>query len=287
MSEKQTETRVVPEGDDAIKGRLREVCETDWGGNLNRMAKALHMPQPALWKILRGDQPPNAQLLVALAKRTTVNVHWVVTGRGPRRLDGAAGVLRGDAVVRPRVPVAKAVLPGRPQQHRDMLGDESLDPLALTPTQYWLQVRKSDPITRIKDEQVNAGDWLLFEADPARFPPADDLVGKLVVVPGSVRGSKEPRLAAVETVEDDRLTVDTFDLGRIDPSQLEEETVIRELPDGKLHAFRRPVLKAQPGKGGRRGTPRRPVHEHELYYNPLGVRSEDLLAVCVLIVRPR
>src|SRR3954454_9822110 len=50
----------------AVKGRLNELCEYDWDGKVTRMAKDLEMPQPALWKILRGDQPPNAQLLVAL-----------------------------------------------------------------------------------------------------------------------------------------------------------------------------------------------------------------------------
>ena len=51
-------------------------------------------------------------------------------------------------------------------------------------------------------------------------------------------------------------------------------------------AIRRPVLKAQPGKGGKRGTPRRPLHPDEEEYIPLDLEYSDLLAVCVLSIRP-
>jgi hypothetical protein len=87
----------------------------------------------------------------------------------------------------------------------------------------------------------------------ARLPPADALDFKLVVVPGAARGVKGPRLARVESVEDGTVYADTFDLGRVDPSQVEEEIVIRELPGGNAHEFRMPVLKAQPGRGGPEG----------------------------------
>src|SRR5439155_23923010 len=117
-------------------------------------------------------------------------------------------------------------------------------------------------------------------------PPIDGLDYRLVVVPGAARGVKEPRLARVESVEDGTVFVDTFDLGSIDPSQVEEEIVVRELPGGSYHAFRRPVLKAQPGKGGKRGTPRRPLHPDEEEYIPLDLEYSDLLAVCVLSIRP-
>jgi hypothetical protein len=121
----------------------------------------------------------------------------------------------------------------------------------------------------------------------ARFPPADALDYRLVVVPGAARGVKGPRLARVESVEDGTVYADTFDLGRVDPSQVEEGIVIRELPGGDYHTFRRRVLKARPGRGGRKGTPRRPLHPGEEEYFPLDLKYGDLLAVCVLSIRPR
>jgi hypothetical protein len=272
----------------AVKGRLNELCIDDWASKITRMARDLHLPQPALWKILRGDQPPNAQLFMALASHTTVNVHWVITGRGPHHLEGKAGVVRGDAVARPHVPVAREFLPGPWRQYPGLLDEAAVDPLAiLTPTQYWVRVRKTDPVIHIKDEELAPGDWLLFETDPVRFPPADELDYRLVVIPGAVRGVKGPRLARVESVEGEMVTVDTFDLGRIDPSQVEEEIVVRELPGGNYHAFRRLVRKAQPGKGGKKGTPRRPLRPDEEEYIPLDLKYGDLLAVCVLSIRPR
>ena len=117
----------------------------------------------------------------------------------------------------------------------------------------------------------------------ARFPPADALDYRLVVVPGAARGVKGPRLARVESVEDGTVYADTFDLGRVDPSQVEEEIVIRELPGGNYNTFRRRVLKARPG----RGTPSRPLHPGEEQYFPLDLKYGDLLAVCILSIRPR
>ena len=65
------------------------------------------------------------------------------------------------------------------------------------------------------------------------------------------------------------------------------QAVIRRLPAGNEHEFRRRVLKAQPGRGGRKGTPRWPLHPGEEEYIPLDLEYGDLLAVCVLSIRPR
>src|SRR4051812_28719413 len=81
--------------DAAIKERLRDLLQTRWGGKLSRMASELHLAQPALWKIVNGDQPVNAKVLVAIAAYTTFNLHWLTTGQGPRSLEGDAALLNG------------------------------------------------------------------------------------------------------------------------------------------------------------------------------------------------
>jgi hypothetical protein len=267
--------------EDAIKDRLRDLAQTVWGGNLARMARDLHLPQPGLWKIIHSDQPINARLLVALIRQTDTNLHWLVTGEGRKSLGDETAVLRGRGVVVPRIPVATQLLPGLPGEHRELLTG-SPDPFAiLSRSQYWLQVQRSDPVARYTDEHVHPGDWLLLETDRARFPSSQEMERKLVVVPG-----KAPRLARVLETDDDSLAVDVFD-ATIDLSHVEEEIVLRELPDGTLHAVKRKVLRDRPARKGHKLGRRRPLNYGELLYTQRQVKYADLLAVCVLHVSDR
>jgi hypothetical protein len=275
-------------GSEAIKERLREVCRDEWGGNLTRMANALGMTQPALWKIVHGSQPLNAQLILALATHTNVNLHWVLLGEGPRTSEKDAALLRGKAVVLPKVPVASRPLPGSPQKHKELLTRGACGPLEsrLSPSQYWLEIKVTDPIVRWKDEQVLPGDWLLIETDRVRFPREADMEGKLVIILFGVPDEERPTLGRVEMVHEDGLDVDTFDLG-IDPSRVEEELVTRKLPNGKYLTFPRKYIREPGGATHSRQPHSRPVSEDDLYYNIPSVEYRELLGVCVLSVRPR
>jgi hypothetical protein len=272
-----------PNSDTMVKERLQELVRTRWQYSLSKMAQALRLPQPGLWKIVKSDLPLNANVLVALARHTDVNIHWLVTGHGSPFRDGEAALLSGDAIVRPKVPVAKQLLPGRPSGHPNDWEEPTFDPLGvLSPTQYWVDVKRSDPIVRYKEEQVRLGDWLLLETDPLRFPPQDSIDGKLVVVPGSFQGkSRAPELARVLDAADDCLEVERFDLG-IDPSLLDEEIVLRKRRDGKFHLVIRKVLGEQPKAKGRRPKRDQVVDPTVLLNNIQWVKYADLLAVCVL-----
>jgi hypothetical protein len=190
--------------------------------------------------------------------------HWLVTGRGPRFLEGEDDLRSGQAIVRPKVPVAKELLPGRPSDHPNDWDEPSSDPLGvLTPTQYWLEVKRSDFIVRHKEQQIRPGDWLLLETDPLRFPSQDSIDGKLVVVPGSFQGkSRAPELARVMDVGDDRLEVVRFDLG-IDPALLEEEIVLRRQRDGSYRGQTRKVMSERAEAKGRRSKRLEVVHPGE------------------------
>ncbi len=275
--------------DTGVKERLRHVLKVKWDGVMAHMAHDLGFRQPALWKTLSGSQPVSGKLLLLLAEHTDVNVNWLLTGKGAATLAAHAALLNGEGFVHPRLRVATKVLPGPPQEHPKLLSAGEHDPLelALTPSQYWLRVGKDEPIVRHKDHQIRPGDWLLLETDRAHFPPVEAMEGKLVVVPASVT-KKGPQLAFVdeEAGDDGRLQADTFNLG-IDPTQLDEVLVVRELPDGKLQAFKCWYRKEQPGEGSRRPRSQKPMHPDELLYNSLTVKYEDILAVCVLSVRSR
>ena len=73
----------------------------------------------------------------------------------------------------------------------------------------------------------------------------------------------------------------------IDLSHVEEEIVLRELPDGTLHAVKRKVLRDRPARKGDKLGRRRPLNYGELLYTQRQVKYADLLAVCVLHVSDR
>ena len=110
--------------------------------------------------------------------------------------------------------------------------------------------------------------------------PRDDAqIAADVLAAADLRGVDSHGVARLRTY------FDMLALGRINPKA--NIRVIRELPGGNFHTFQLPVLKAQPGKGGLRGTPRQPLHPDELGHHTLSATCGDLLAVCVLSVRLR
>jgi transcriptional regulator with XRE-family HTH domain len=270
-----------------IKARLKELCRKDHGDNLADLARALGLRQPTLWKMVSGNQQPSTALLMALARKG-VNLHWLLEGRGPQRLEGADALLRGGVAIVPRVPVAPKLLDRGPSGDGGQRLGREAGPLEgiFSPTQYWIQVTEADPVTRHTDAQLVPGEWLLLECDPKRFPRESHLEGKFVVVPGSVTDKSKPSLARVEEVDEERLWVDNFDRG-IDPSLLHEEFVIRLLPGNKLQASRRHVVRETAESGSRRFERLRELRADELCPSLLPVKFGDILAVCVLSVRSR
>jgi hypothetical protein len=267
--------------------RLQIIADEKWNGVLARMAWDLHYPQPALWKTLAGGQVVSSRLLVSLATYTSINLHWLTTGKGPQYLEGEDAVRRGQGVIRPSVPVAKELLRGPTNKQPDRLFDPSTDPLGevLTDTQYWLKVGPSSPITRKKDEQIRPGDWLLLETDRTRFPPIHKAQNQLVVVPATATDFDSPLLGRVEEVDKDLECLDVELLRPAgDRSQPEEEIVTRRLPDGKFHTFVRYfVWDESKRRKGRRV--RRPATTWDLEQDLTQVKYADVLAFCILLLR--
>jgi hypothetical protein len=287
MAKQRADQKAAPKVAD-MRLRLHFIAEEKWGGVLTRMAEDLDYPQPALWKTLAGGQSVSARLLVALATYTSINLHWLTTGKGPRYLEGEAAVRRGQGVIRPKVFVAKEVLPGLSSEHTDLLHDFSCDPLGdiLRDSQYWLQIGASSGMIR-KDEQIRPGDWLLMETDRNKFPALDEAQDRLVAVPESATDSHSPLLGRVEEVDEDLACLEV-DLLRPtgDRPEPEEEIVTRRLPDGTFHTRSRYVVWEEiKGRKGRRFRRKRAATIWEQQPDLTEVKYADVLAFCILLLR--
>ncbi len=69
-------------------GRLAALVNRDFGGNVNRAAKAWRVPQPSLYRYVKGvTKAPRADLLQKVARFYDTRVEWLLEGTGPNPLD--------------------------------------------------------------------------------------------------------------------------------------------------------------------------------------------------------
>lgn len=281
MTTRRTKKNDTPSNSETdITSRLVKVVNALWGGVLSHMARDLHLPQPMIWKTVKGKQAVSGQLLVALARLTHVNLHWLIHGVGPMTLE-VDGVHSGARVV-------DGLLPGTPDAHPHRFLPDADHPLAsgFVKSQYWVRVKQSDPVARAKTVGVEPGDWLLLETDPQRFPSEDEMEDKLIVIP-TAGHSGEPELGVVETVGELTLSVHTFDLAAALGETIKEEIALRQKPDGKWELEQREFVEVVVKHRGRSYRTRREPTLAELAPMPVPVRYQDVLAVCVLTARSR
>jgi hypothetical protein len=238
------------------------------------MAKAIQMSLSGLINVLEKDQEPGRRLMEAIIENSDVNPGWMLTGKGGSYLSSA-------------LPVAHRALPGRPQDHRDLLTDEKVEALGdlYSASRYWLKVQPSEPIMRDKSQQIKSWDLLLMETDKAKLPQEDKLWETLCVIRVPDVDPPEYKLATVsyrpESNDDGqaRLEADTFDLG----PEVITQIVVEESPGGELRAFKRP---ARPVKTEGRLKPRKSGDMRLLDMDcPLIIGDSAIVAVCLLVVR--
>lgn len=58
------------------------------GSNDGDIARRLHTTYATVRLYTRGDRLPIAEMLLHIQRVTGVNVHWLLTGDGPRRVEG-------------------------------------------------------------------------------------------------------------------------------------------------------------------------------------------------------
>jgi transcriptional regulator with XRE-family HTH domain len=66
--------------------RLRQVLKGH--GSASGLAKAIERSEGAVRKWLRGESEPNVTDLRAISHATQTRIHWLVTGEGPREMQG-------------------------------------------------------------------------------------------------------------------------------------------------------------------------------------------------------
>lgn len=263
-----------PGKDPAVKERLREICNKQWKGVLSRMADDLGLSQSALWQILHGKNPVNVALLSALADQDVVNVHWLLTGTGPRHVSASARDF----------PLATRLLPGSPKKHSELLDPSEASPLGgmSSNTAYWYRLSDTDAVVAAMQYGLSSGDFLLFETDHAQFPPFRELVGRLVVV----AAKSSPRSLKIGLVVEMNFdaeganysyTVDSFDLNG-PPRQTQRALVVRELSGSKQNASWRTLVASDP-KADQKSA------GEDISLNLLTVYHDDVMAVCMVSCR--
>jgi transcriptional regulator with XRE-family HTH domain len=148
----------------SIGGRLKTIANLKYGSSPAELAGATGV-SPQTWsRVLAGQQAPSWKLLAALFD-LGVNVEWVLAGRGYPFLEDAREHRAGEQTFL----VAKAILAGPPDQHREQLVGLDLHVTDLTQSRsrYWLQIQDGDPIVREASAGIRAGDLLQLESDPS------------------------------------------------------------------------------------------------------------------------
>ena len=253
-----------------------------WGGNKARMAKDLGVSQAVLWKVVEGGQAPPGNLIEVLARRPNVNLPWLFRGEGkPNETDSGQGI---------PIPIAKQILPGPPDNHRESLSGEmfSLTANYFRPTRYWREIQPGDPVLR-SGLRLCVRDLLLMETDPRAFPDKERLDDELCGVNIIVNRAQKLKLGLVhyepgnEESGPARIEVDTFDLG-VDPSEVRRRVTSVEFRGGvrKVETLYRLERSPKTGK----------LVEVELGQFDLQpdlllptIAYEDIVCVCVFLVR--
>lgn len=245
--------------------RIKWLVETRFKNNRSAMAKAIGFSHVIVGRVVAGEANPGPQFREAVVRTLNVNPAWLERGEG-RPFPDESGT---DGFV----PLAGDPLPGPPVAHRSLIIDHLAVPAVVpSPSVYWLELKKSQPIVAKAVMGFRARDQLLMETDPARFPRAGGLSGELCVI----RRGADHLLAVLHHRRADpdsgheRLEADFFDPVQVERTVVEH--VYRHLPDGRLEHFERSYTAAP--------NPRRTL-EPELPE----VRSGDIVAVWLKITR--
>jgi hypothetical protein len=223
--------------------RIKWLVEARFGGNRSALAKAVGFSHTIVGRVVAGAKP-GRHLLDAVVTRLGVDRDWLDSGEGqpfpPERADGDRGI-----------PVAKSPLPGPPLSHQPLLEGWIVVPeIVPSPTLYWLALKRGQPIVAKSSSGFRAGDLLLMETDPAKFPREADLFGDLCVVQAGGGGSVL-RLATVEyrgwggpDDEPAHIEADYHDAAKADQTVIEH--VYRHYPNGDI---RHSQNRRPPGRG--------------------------------------
>lgn len=261
-----------------VTERLRQICKSKFGDSSPKMAEALGLSQPGVWRVLAGKQLPSGVFLAALSKFEDIDLNWLYRGNGdsPEAEQGQEF----------RLPISGELLNSSLSTCRQQLTDRTLivSSADYRPSRYLLEVQPHELITRSEEVKVDPRDLLLMETDRRRFPSETRLSG-ICGVRTQAEAGPECRLALVQHVAADPEEGDAhLEANAFDPvvgdTELIRRHVIVERP-GKS-----PLVQTQlftMSKTGREV----PVSDLQLDPVPFRVAYSDVVSVCVLLMRRR
>ena len=263
-------------GSQELSARIAEICLLLWGGNEARMARDLGISQSVTWRVVHGKQAPPGKLIENLGCDPRVDPSWLLRGKGTPL--GAA--------IAHALPIARENLPGLPEHHQHRLCGETFSLAAhlCRPSRYWYEIQPDDTVLR-SSLRLNARDLLLMETDRGAFPAPDRLAHHLCGVRITVARKTRLKLGRVDYLPGDEesgpehIEVDLFDLV---PADVKCDVVLREHHGRqiRLETYYRWGRSEQTGK-----KVKVPVSEHELFPPATTINYEDLVGICVLMVR--
>jgi hypothetical protein len=251
--------------------RVKWLLEHRHGGSRSGMAKATGVSLTGLIKVVTGQQNPGRRLLETIIQNSDISPAWLFAGEG-QPFKGAA------------MPVTEACVSEPTPTAMGTTGTSNVPDLAdlYSPTRYWLRLGRGEPAVKAFGNGVKAGDLMLMETDRSTFPSPERLHGMWGVARVRRRGESVLRLAEFEYVResdehDAFLQAETF----AHHPQKVRRIVVDEFPDGTLEASQRAVLLGQPDAGNGERTKGRWAAS----ILPQAMNHEDVVAVCVLLVR--
>jgi hypothetical protein len=269
----------------AVAGRFKVFLDWHCRGNQSVLAKQLGLSQPALSRVIAGEQLPSGRLLLALTTKTPLDPAWLLVGSGTmlRGESGSSGAPTAGGGV--QVPVACRPLPGPPAEHPGLLRYLRLRGCIIVPTatQYFLQVSGNDPITNAEYLKVKKDDLILLETSRSLFPEPQEIFEELWVFRCGAGSDIQYRLAEASTLGGNSIEADPFDW-EVARARSQTEIVLRPLPDGKFTGHTRYLPREQDKATKRRQkTSTRQLEDLKGWTRFIGF--EDLIARKILIVR--
>jgi len=254
--------------------RVKWLMASHYGGSRTRMAKETRVSMTGLIKVVTGQQSPGRRLLETIAANSPVNPAWLLTGEGQPLREAA-------------LPVASVCLPGQPSADSPFLPDARAPELTslYSPSRYWLLLGRAEPAVRAAEPKLTAGDLMLLETDPRRFPPVEQMKGRWAAVRLPTRKGLSVKLAELSYfpgVDEDtgpaRLEAETY---ATQAGKVQRRLIVDELPDGEF-VVSRLTVKRENGGGSGAKTPR---NSPELFEMPRTIQYDAIVAVCMLVVR--
>jgi hypothetical protein len=264
MSEERTASEL-----DTVSERVRWLLKNKYGGSRSGMARATGVSLSGLIKVVTGQQTPGRRLLETITQNTAVSPAWLLSGEGPPFRGGA-------------IPVVTKCLPSPPVEAADAAGVPDLSSL-FSPSRYWLRLGRGEPAVKASGTGLKVGDLFLMDTDRSTFPAAELLDGRWGVVRFAGREGPVLRLAEFDYVraDDDHaayLESETF----VHHPEVVIRFTVDERADGMLEVSKRRVrLQQKTGDGEETASRTRWISS----ILPRAVVSEDVVAVCVLLVR--